>query len=49
MLELFKRSEGEEEKPTCVTGTGYFAQSIQKAYGHKKTRASCSVVLGCAL
>ena len=36
MLELFKRSEGEEEKPTCVTGTGYFAQSIQKAYGHKK-------------
>lgn len=36
MLELFKRSEGEEEKPTCVTGTGYFAQSIQKAYGQKK-------------
>lgn len=36
MLELFKRSEGEEDKPTCVTGTGYFAQSIQKAYGHKK-------------
>lgn len=36
MLELFKRSEGEEEKPTCVTWTGYFTQSIQKAYGHKK-------------
>ena len=49
MLELFKRSEGEEEKPTCVTGTGYFAQKYPKAYGHKKQEHLCSVVLGCAL
>ena len=30
MLELFKRSEGEEEKPTCVTGTGYLLKVSKK-------------------